>query len=851
MKLNDQTTNHLALAIAAVLGTASIGIAPYSAAAAASDSGSDQLQTIMVTAQRRVQNSQNVPITLQALTSRTLAQLNITTIDDALKYLPNVTSASEGPAQSNLYMRGLSTGTIGSGAEGSFPTVAIYLDDQSGQLPGRNLDVYAADLQRIEVLEGPQGTLFGAGAQAGVVRYITNKPVLDRTEGDVNAGYAVTAHGDPSTNIDATLNVPIIPGKFAVRALIFNENRGGYIDNIPATFTRAPTDKGIAYYFHGVVPPGPSLSNDNLVGRAINPVTYKGGRVEAKYQFDPDWSALVSQMVQNIDAEGVFYAEQYDGLGQPLPPLSVQLYNPSYNKDRFSNTALTVEGRIGELHFIYSGGYLDRNSDQQQDYTNYSRGAYAEYYQCNLPGSVVNGVTTPANGGNCYSPSGYWTEHENTTHQSHEMRLSTPEDWRLRGLVGVFWEDFTIHDQEDWFYTSNPNFVQIAPPPGTTANNPSVRPQGESYFNDITRGYKQKAAYLSVDYDILPKTLTLTAGTRYYSIENFEVGSNVGSYGCNPGGIFSAASVASPCTVPISNGNNLDAKNLHKTYSGFTSRVNLTWHVTDAAMLYYTWSQGFRPGGFNRAQAVIQPSSPLYGVFKPPLAFAPDTLTNNELGWKTEWWSHRVQFNGAVYQENWNNTQLSIFDPGVTGNITFTTNGPNYRVRGVEISTIARVTHGLTVSGSAAWNSSDVVKTLGLVNPSTGQPINIVNPFGALGSPLAQSPPFEANLRARYDFHVGDYRAFWQIGGMHQAHSYATTDQLTKTLQGASVAFDDPGFTTYDASLGIGKGAWDAQLYGTNLTDVHAILYSSYAEYVKANTVNVPRTIGVRMSYRF
>ena len=323
MKLNDQTTNHLALAIAAVLGTASIGIAPYSAAAAASDGSSDQLQTIMVTAQRRVQNSQNVPITLQALTSRTLAQLNITTIDDALKYLPNVTSASEGPAQSNLYMRGLSTGTIGSGAEGSFPTVAIYLDDQSGQLPGRNLDVYAADLQRIEVLEGPQGTLFGAGAQAGVVRYITNKPVLDRTEGDVNAGYAVTAHGDPSTNIDATLNVPIIPGKFAVRALIFNENRGGYIDNIPATFTRAPTDKGIAYYFHGVVPPGPLLSNDNLVGRAINPVTYKGGRVEAKYQFDPDWSALVSQMVQNIDAEGVFYAEQYDGLGQPLPPLSV------------------------------------------------------------------------------------------------------------------------------------------------------------------------------------------------------------------------------------------------------------------------------------------------------------------------------------------------------------------------------------------------------------------------------------------------------------------------------------------------------------------------------------------------
>lgn len=847
------SNSKLSYAIAAILGGTAAG-AVYTVPAAAADSdSSDQIQEITVTAQRRVENSQNVPITIQTLTADTLMQLNATTFDDAVRYLPNVTTAGAGPAQENIYMRGLSVGSPGSGAVGSFPNVAIYLDDQSGQLPSRNLDIYAADLERIEVLEGPQGTLFGAGAEAGVVRYITNKPKLDVTEGNVNAGYATTAHGDPSSNVDAMINLPLIADTLAVRAVIYDDSRGGYINNIPSTFTRAPTDRGIADYFNGVVPPNsPSINNNNLAGDAINPVTYKGLRLETAYKINEDWNALLSQSYQNIDAEGVNWEEQYDGLGNALPPLSVELYNPSYNKDQFENTALTVNGRIDQLKFVYTGAYLDRRVDQQQDYTNYSRGTYSEYYQCSYPGyPFVNGKPTPGSKGQCYSPSSFWVEHSKDTHQSHELRLSTPDDWRVRGLGGLFWENYTIHVQDDWFYATDPNFVPIAPPSTATSNNPNVRPVGDAYFDDITRGYTQKAAFGSMDIDLLPKTLTMTLGTRYYDTQNFEVGSNVGSFGCEINGPYAAATITYPCGIPQSNGNNLNAKDLNKSYVGFRSRANLTWHVTDDAMLYYTWSQGFRPGGFNRAESVIKPSSPIYGLFTPPLSYAPDTLTNNEVGWKTEWLDHRVQFNGAVYQEDWKDTQLSIIDPGVTGNITFTTNGPNYRVRGAETAFVARVTHELTLTGSAAWNSSEVVKTLSLVNPTTGQPINIVNPFGALGSPLAQSPPFEANLRARYEFQINAYRAFWQIGATHQAHTYSTTDQLTTTLQGASVDFVNPGFTTYDASLGIAKDAWTTQLYASNLTNVQAILSSSYAEWVKANTINVPRTIGIRMSYKF
>src|SRR6266480_5780011 len=173
----------ISAAVAAILSAPATAIV-FAAPADTADTRIE-LEEVIVTAQRREESLQNVPITIQALTGDTLAKLNVTTFDDYVKFLPNVTAQGLGPGQNNIYMRGLSTGVTGlqgSGVVGPFPNVAVYLDDQSAQVPGRNLDIYAADLERIEVLEGPQGTLFGAGAQAGVVRYITNKPKLDRVE---------------------------------------------------------------------------------------------------------------------------------------------------------------------------------------------------------------------------------------------------------------------------------------------------------------------------------------------------------------------------------------------------------------------------------------------------------------------------------------------------------------------------------------------------------------------------------------------------------------------------------------------------------------------------------------------
>jgi iron complex outermembrane receptor protein len=845
-------------AVAACIMASRVAAADQSTEPAANIGGTE-LTEITVTAERRSENLQDVPITIQALTSETLQQLNVTTFDDLVKYTPNVTTASWGPGQDLIFMRGLSSGALGtqgSGTDANFPNVAVYLDDQSAQMPYRNLDIYAADIERVEILEGPQGTLYGAGAEAGAVRYITNKPKLDVTEGAVNAGYGWTTHGDPNTNIDATINLPVIADTLAVRAVIYDDTRGGYINNVPGTFTRQPTDLGIIRYVGGIVPTTPGsinqINNNSTVANAINPVTYQGLRASGLWKINEDWNVLLAQSFQTMNAQGVFYQEPYSTDGVPLPPLSVTTFNPSYDKDRFENTAWTLNGKLGDLKLVYTGGYLVRRVDAQQDYTAYTRGIYADYYQCVSPSeSKKDGAPVT-----CYSPSAFWRNTQRNTHQNHELRLSTPDDWRARAIVGAFWEDFEVDDNTDWHYRSLPPclavgqvgcMTQIVPPPGSTATNPDVRDVNESFFDDVQRGYKQWAFFGSFDFDIIPKVLTITAGTRYYHFSNTETGSNVYSfdtYDCGP--------------VPggaCEDSNNINALGLHSTYSGFKSRANLTWHVLPDAMVYYTYSQGFRPGGFNRSVS----SPKLDGTFETPQAFAPDTLTNNEVGWKTEWLDHRVLFNGAIYQEQWNNVQQQFFDPGATGNLSFVTNGADYRVRGLELQLVGRVTQGLTIQGGASWNSSSLTNSPYLIgdvagNAEDGLPLlSAPNPFGLKGSSLPQSPPFEGNVRARYEWFVNDYRPFVQIGGQRTAHSRSLPGNVPAIAVGeiTTQAFDQPGYSTYDASFGIAKDNWIVQVVGQNLGNTNGKTFISASEAIETQTVIRPRVVSLKVGYKF
>jgi iron complex outermembrane receptor protein len=828
----------LAAAVTACLLGTRLAAAQNAPPAVAPSSG--KLDDIVVTATRRAENLQEVPIAITALTGETLGQLNVVTFDDYLRYVPSLSAAGKGPGQSEVYMRGLATtqaGNQGAGAIGSFPNVAVYLDDQSVQLPGRNLDIYSADLERIEVLEGPQGTLYGAGAQAGAVRYITNKPKLNTLEVNLSAGHEVTAHGDPSNSIEAVVNLSLIPDTLALRVVVYDDKRGAYIHNIPGTFTRLPTDLGIVSYFAGVVPPGPSVSNASLVTPSYNPTEYKGGRASALWHIADDWDLLIQQSYQDLRADGVY---AYD---PSLGDLNVQQYNPSGSHDKYTDTAWTLNGRIGNLKAVYTGGFLDRHEEQTTDYTAYARGYFSAYYQCDGPsiGAFTGYYNNVSPTDVCYSPSATWYDNLRNTHLSHELRLSTPDDARVRAVGGLFYEDFKIQDSINFQYAQQEaGFYPYAPLPGTTTYDPSVRKPGTAFFDDITRGYKQKAAFGEVAFDLLPKALTLTLGTRFYSMDTYERGSNNSAYGCR--GIPQCETGSSSLDlVTFADGT---TGPLQKTFSGHKSKANLSWKFGDSKLLYFTYSEGFRPGGFNRGQGVINPGSPLYGKFTVPTSFDTDNLKNFELGWKTTWLDHTLQFNGAIYEEKWSSVQLDIFDPTLYGNQLFTTNGPDYRVRGLEGELVWKANDHLTLTSSFAWNSSAQVNDPQLVG-NDGNAVSLF-PTAGIGSPLAQAPPFQGNLRARYEFRVGDFDAHWQVAAQHTGHSFASVI----TVGG----FEPPNqpqepYTTYDASAGLSRGPWSVELYGQNLSDTRAQLYVNGFDSVHVITINRPRTFGLKVRY--
>lgn len=865
--------------VAAVLGAVAVrGVCAADAAVAAATADNTQLQEVIVTATRTAESMQDVPIAIQALTGETLQQLHVATLSDYLKYVPNVTSAASGPGQAILYMRGLgtsNTGVQGEDAVGDFPTVGTYLDDQSLMLPARDLDVYAVDLQRVEIDEGPQGTLFGAGAEAGAIRYITNKPRLDTLEVDVNAGYGPTAHGDPNSNVNATLNIPLVADRLAARVVVFTDRQGGYIDNLPATFSRSGTDLGLAAENGGVVPSGSAtIDNYAIAGNAINPLTYQGIRGELLYKVNDQWDVLLTQMYQDMDAQGVFYEMPYgtegagvnDVTGVPtgtvaLPPLSVNLFNPSYDKDRFEDTALTVRGAIGPLSLVYAGSYLDRNVDQVQDYTNYARGRYGYYYQC-------TGVSYSATAGNtaatCYSPGAAWRESVRNTNVQQELRLSTPSTWRLRGLAGLFYGDLDIYDDTEWQYKSVPDcsaggltsncFLPVEPWPDVPAVVPGVRDASTAFLDDFTRVNIQKAAYFSSSFDIVPSRLTVTAGIRYFDMYDSEIGGDVGSFGCKQ---FTAVTYFGPCLTP--GGTDL-ADQVHESVeTGHLGLGSLSWHVTTGVMLYYTYSQGFRPGGFNRGSSAELPDANGVAQYLTPLTYSSDILTNNEVGWKSTLAGGRLRLNGALYNESWSNAQTEFFCPQCGfGNLTFYTNGAHYRVRGVEFQLAARPLAGLTVESSAAINSGEQINSPSLIDnnpasPDFGKTITtydangvvtpVRNPFGLIGSDLAESPSLKGNLRVRYERAVGSYLAYVQAGLQHSGAAIAATQYYSD--------FRLPSWTTYDASLGVSQGDWTVSLIGTNLTNVNKSLYTSDAQFTLTETPMRPRVVELTFNYHF
>jgi outer membrane receptor protein involved in Fe transport len=837
------------------------------------------------------------------MSENSLQEQNIKSFVDYIKYLPSVNAGGRGPGQNEIYIRGAAVDAINitvAESQGSAPNVALYLDEQPVTAGGRNLDVYVADLERIEVLPGPQGTLYGASSMAGTVRLITNKPVIDEMDVRFNGGVSSTANGEASNNMGLVINAPLIDGKLAGRVALYRDSQGGYIDNVAGSFSASdevnPTFPGESVTFAegtqladgtivgagGLTVPVTKAVGDNsaLVEEDFNDAMYQGARLGLKYVINDNWDVLVQHSTQTLETEGVF---DYD---PTVGDLEVNRYAPDSLDDQFNQTAWTVNGRIGDLDLVYTGAFLDREVTALIDYTGYTNiGKSISGYQCEyLVGSYYNGLSADTSTFYTYDPTisgdpaviecgspvnAAMMENENER-WTHEARVATNFAGPLNIQAGVFYEKFEIRHRGDFNYQApiDAGFAGIDINSSSTLANSEANARGvvipdTQFRNDNHRNEEQTAFFGELTYQ-LTDNVALTGAARYYDLDYGFTGYGAWRYGNRP--LFVDDADSTNDIRPAMTGgrdyqtNFAELQPLNVSDTIYRFSASWTPEGTDT-LIYATWSEGYRPPGFNRAAAregkynatannvrddgtscgtdaaINSNASTGFPGYCLPYVFESDTLENLELGWKTTLADGRFQLNGAAYMIDWKGIQVSQFDSQNISILTIVDNGGDAEITGIEGDFIWLANERLTITGAASFNQTELVR----VNPAFAV---IVADEGTM---LPLTPEVQFNVRARYEYPVqGDLMAHWQLGYKYAGESVnSIVDTATEpnTMQDA--------YSLVDASIGVenaGKG-WRAEAYIANLTDERAQLHINRQDFFERVTTNRPRTIGVRVSY--
>jgi outer membrane receptor protein involved in Fe transport len=476
-----------------------------------------------------------------------------------LLQLPGVTAGGSGPGQNTIYIRGLASTTPNlttAGVAGLAPNVSFYLDEQPLGQPGRNLDVYAADMARIEVLAGPQGTLFGASSQAGVVRMITNKPVMGESLSSLEVEARFTHGGDEGNKVEYMSNVPL-GTKSALRFVAYRDEKGGYIDQVAGSLNASqsarfrtagtvranglPVSSSRAGFQAGADLSGVSLTNaEAIVKDNANAVSYEGFRASVAHEINDNWNALAVVANQTIESDGVFFTDP------TLDDLEIQRYTDDTIVDEFDNMSLTLEGTIGDLEVVYAGAYTDRVTDQNIDYTDYLFvGQYLPYYICDYYVTYTSNAPGGVPTGSCGAPNLLVDSTTNTEVTTHEFRVNAPINDTTTVTAGVFFSDLELTELNLFTYpgslgndiTYAPNYALTDISSTGAINNGaagwySAGPYSEPviFFNDIKRTDKQQGVFGEVNMD-LSETVELTVGARWYDIEVDFEGSANSSFG--------------------------------------------------------------------------------------------------------------------------------------------------------------------------------------------------------------------------------------------------------------------------------------------------------------------------------
>ena len=806
--------------------------------------GAASVDDVIVTAQKREENLQDVPLSVQALGTQKLEQLQVADFNDFAKFLPSVSFQTVAPGFTSIYMRGVATGdNINHSA--SLPSVGVYLDEQPITTITGPLDLHIYDIARVESLAGPQGTLYGASSQAGTIRIITNKPQLGVTTGRIDGEVNKVAHGDWGGKLEGMINLPVAD-RIAFRGVGFWQHDAGYIDNIrrPRTYYENAADL--------LGSPVPVVVADNApyVGKDLNKLTTYGGRAALKVDLDDNWTVTPTVLYQNMKSDGYF--GYYPDLGE----LKTDRFFDEYRNDEFVQAALTVEGKIGNWDLTYAGAYLDRKTASLTDYTDYADTYDDLYSEAGLGGLAYFYFQDSA--GNYIDPRQRIEASDHFKKLSQELRIASPSTASTRFIAGAFFQRQSNQIFQDYIIDGLAPNLSVNGRPGTL------------WLTRQERIDKDYALFGEISQDIGSK-ITLTAGGRLFKFDNSLYGffgfgrdfngppyngagsSRTGVAGCytttgqifrdnqNPSAIITDGRIPGTfCTnlADFKNGKLVPKRNKG---DGFTHRLNVQYKPAEGLMFYGTWSRGFRPGGINRRATV------------PP--YDPDYLTNFEAGWKVSLADNAVRWNGAVFTQKWKKFQYSFL-----GENSFTEirNGSDARIKGIE-SDISYVGGGLTLNAAAAYTDAKTLKTIcagvGDVAPCDASFVSAPK-----GTRLPVTARFKASATARYAFPVASYKGHVQVGVAHQSSAAATLRQAIQLVGTGEIVNPNDylgrirASTLVDFTAGLDFRKFEAELFVNNLFDKLNDLSvgSNCGSCLRpVITPGTPRTMGIRLGARF
>ncbi len=756
------------------------------------------LDTVTVTAQKRTENLQEVPISIQVLGTQQLEQQQVADFDDYAKLIPSLSYGTSGggvfsgPGFVQVYMRGVAS-SADVNHSSSQPSVGMYLDEQPITTISGSLDIHMYDIERVEALAGPQGTLYGASSQAGTVRIITNKPDPSGFASGYSFEVSAIDGGGIGQIAEGFVNLPINEHA-AIRLVGWEKHDAGYVDNVRGTRT-FPTS-------------GITIDNANRADDDYNDADTFGARAALRIDLNENWTVTPTVMAQKLVGSGS------TGYDPRVGDLAVTHFYPESSKDRWTQAGLTVEGKIGNFDLVYAFSHLKRDVDSESDYNDYAfwydtLAGYGAYFYDDS-GALIN-------------PSQYIQAVDGYRKRSHELRITSPAEQRVRFVGGLFWQQQS-HDIFQRYRVDN--LAASISVPGF---------EDTIWLTAQERKDRDEAIFGEVSFDITDQ-LTVTGGARYFKARNslkgfFGFGAgfsgSTGEAACFSDEMFHGA----PCV-------NLDKQ---VSESGSLGRFNITYEIDDKRLVYATWSEGYRPGGINRRGTL------------PP--YTSDFLTNYELGWKTSWGDNRLTFNGAVFREEWKDFQFSYL--GQNG-LTEIRNAAQARIDGAEVDLNWAATYNLTISGGFAWYDAKLTADYCAQTDANGTPVPECyapeRPFdrALAGSRLPVTAKFKGNLTGRYIWDIGEYEAHVQASIFHQGDRVTDLREAQRELLGELDAY-----TLTDFTAGVKRGNWSLDFFLKNVFDERTELarFTQCATLVCGNqpytVTSQPRTFGVRFSQEF